>query len=168
MAPEMVIMMNQTSAEKKGYSYAVDWWSLGITLYKLLTGNRPFLPLTPTVEAASENPEYSILFQEINYPSYMSSKVIDLIKRFLDTDEYTRLGSGATGAKDIKDHPFFEDIIWSMLELKQIPPPFIPQVKTLNEMPKFTSFDQMLNGLGKEDWLNDTVQKDDQEYFLSW
>ena len=39
-APEMVIMLGQTSAEKVGYTNAVDWWSLGVTIYKLLTGFR--------------------------------------------------------------------------------------------------------------------------------
>jgi hypothetical protein len=38
MAPEMVIMINQSSSEKSGYTCAVDWWSLGVTAYKLLTG----------------------------------------------------------------------------------------------------------------------------------
>ena len=38
MAPEMVIMLNQASFEKTGYTCAVDWWSLGVTMYKLLTG----------------------------------------------------------------------------------------------------------------------------------
>ena len=36
----MVIMLGQTSAEKVGYTNAVDWWSLGVTIYKLLTGFR--------------------------------------------------------------------------------------------------------------------------------
>jgi serine/threonine protein kinase len=42
MAPEMVIMLNQSSSERRGYTNAVDWWSLGITAFKLLTGYKPF------------------------------------------------------------------------------------------------------------------------------
>jgi serine/threonine protein kinase len=38
MAPEMVIMLSQASYEKTGYTCAVDWWSLGVTMFKLLTG----------------------------------------------------------------------------------------------------------------------------------
>ena len=42
MAPEMVIIMRQPSHEKVGYTKAVDYWSLGVTLFKLLTGSKPF------------------------------------------------------------------------------------------------------------------------------
>ncbi|KAJ1408395.1 kinase-like domain-containing protein, partial [Ochromonadaceae sp. CCMP2298] len=38
MAPEMVVMLSQASYEKTGYTCAVDWWSLGVTMFKLLTG----------------------------------------------------------------------------------------------------------------------------------
>ena len=52
MAPEMVLMLNrppmygeakekkQVTREliKRGYTHAVDWWSLGVTAFKLLTG----------------------------------------------------------------------------------------------------------------------------------
>lgn len=98
MAPEMVIMLSSSmpsdyptprrgvlnnpdrTATKKlmrrGYTSAVDWWSLGVTAFKLLTGNRPFADkammafvdmATSTLHAAvGENAhfkEYSMLFQ---------------------------------------------------------------------------------------------------------
>jgi serine/threonine protein kinase len=43
MAPEMVIMLSQASYEKTGYTCAVDWWSLGVTMFKLLTGAQPYI-----------------------------------------------------------------------------------------------------------------------------
>lgn len=42
MAPEVVVMMNQMECKRHGYSYAVDWWSLGATIYKMYTGARPY------------------------------------------------------------------------------------------------------------------------------
>jgi serine/threonine protein kinase len=118
MAPEMVIMLGQTSAEKVGYTNAVDWWSLGVTIFKLLTGFRwvihslihsfihscidscihdfshcrpfseenftEFMEMVPTINgrhAPVGLPEYSILFQQIPFPSYMSSDAADLISK---------------------------------------------------------------------------------------
>lgn len=34
MAPEVV--------NRKGHSYAADWWSFGVLMYELLTGGLPF------------------------------------------------------------------------------------------------------------------------------
>ena len=42
MAPEMVIILAQYNSEIVGYTYSVDWWSLGVCIYKFLTGSRPF------------------------------------------------------------------------------------------------------------------------------
>ena len=45
MAPEMVILLKQglydaNGAEMKEYTNAVDYWSLGVTVFRLLTGDR--------------------------------------------------------------------------------------------------------------------------------
>ena len=34
----MLIQESQTAEEKQGYTTAVDWWSLGITVFVLLNG----------------------------------------------------------------------------------------------------------------------------------
>ena len=42
MAPEMLVMLSQPRAQAKGYTKAVDWWSLGATIFKLFVGVKPF------------------------------------------------------------------------------------------------------------------------------
>lgn len=86
----MVIMLTQHSRDKVGYSNAVDWWSLGVTMFKLLTGFRPFfeenfasfMDMTPTLRAKADrgaSPEYAILFQQIPFPRSMSENTVDII-----------------------------------------------------------------------------------------
>jgi serine/threonine kinase 32 len=40
MAPEILA--------KRGYTYTIDWWSLGVCAYELLFGRRPFRGKTNT------------------------------------------------------------------------------------------------------------------------
>jgi len=180
MAPEMVIMLSQSSGEKVGYSNAVDWWSLGVTIFKLLTGYRPFTEenFNAFVEMATTldgqfsfndaPPEYAMLFQEIPFPEYISGPARDFISKLLDVNEKSRLGSGPTGINDIKTHHFFKGIDWDLLGQKHVEPPFKPEVKSLDESSVYPSFEAMLKDLGKENWLTDEPTEHDQKYFANW
>ena len=46
-------------ASSKPYGYAVDWWSYGVTLYKLLYG---VLPFTSTTESVYYQIKYQPIF----------------------------------------------------------------------------------------------------------
>jgi hypothetical protein len=72
------------------------------------------------------SPEYAILFQIIPFPRTMPENTVDVITRFLDVNEVTRLGAGNTGVSDIKKHPYFANIDWELLEQKHVEPPFKP------------------------------------------
>lgn len=181
MAPEMVIMLTQSSRDKVGYSNAVDWWSLGVTMFKLLTGFRPFseenftsfMDMAPTLRAKvsqGASPEYAILFQHIPFPRSMSENTVDIISRFLDVSEKTRLGAGLRGVKDIKEHPYFANINWELLEQKHVEPPFKPVNKSLahNDSHRYPSFDALLANIGKSAWTNEIPAPEEQKYFAAW
>jgi len=181
MAPEMVIMLNQASYEKTGYTDAIDWWSLGVTMFKLLTGYRPFtddnfntfVEMATTMNALVREhcdiPEYAILFQEIPFPPVIQGEAKDLISKLLDVNPKTRLGSGLHGAKNIKNHPFFKTIDWHRLEQKQIEPPFKPEhPKILDQLQPYPDFEKMMEEFGKREWLDDMPSKESQRYFVNW
>lgn len=181
MAPEMVIMLSQTSKEKIGYTNAVDWWSLGVTIYKLLTGSRPFskenfntfMEMAPSIDG-HKGPaamlEFAILFQQIPFAPFpfISADAIDLITRLLDVNDKTRLGSGPSGLGDIKAHSFFRSINWELLEQKHMLPPYRPDLKPPSEIPLYPSFEVMMSELQRSDWLSEAPNPADQKYFSDW
>jgi len=181
MAPEMVIMLTQSSREKVGYSNAVDWWSLGVTMFKLLTGYRPFseenftsfMDMAPTLRAKANmgaSPEYAILFQQIPFPRAMSDNAVDIISRLLDVNEKTRLGSGPRGVAEIKEHPFFDNIKWELLEQKHVEPPYKPTIKSsaMSDPHRYPTFEALLTDIGKTSWLTDVPDPEDQKFFAAW
>lgn len=180
MAPEMVIMMSQSRGEKSGYTCAVDWWSLGVTMYKLLTGVKPFdneTAITSYLESKMSffapggvhySQEYLMLFRDIYIPDYISTNAADLINGLLDVNENTRLGSGTVGLHKLKSHAFFEGIDWEKLEQKHLIPPYIPAVPKLQEKAHFPDFPTMMGSLNKTEWLEDKPREKDDKYYKDW
>jgi serine/threonine protein kinase len=98
-----------------------------------------------------------------------SFQMKDLIKRLLDVNPKTRLGSGPNGAKDIKAHVFFQSIDWNRLEQKHIDPPFKPDhPRMLDALQPYPDFERMMEEFGKREWLEELPSKDIQKYFLNW
>ena len=50
-------------------------------------------------------------------PSILQGHIRDLLERLLMIDPESRLGM-QYGIKEIKDHPFFDDIDWQRLSMK--------------------------------------------------
>jgi serine/threonine protein kinase len=194
MAPEMVLLLSRPpmygdSADKqatrkqikKGYNSAVDWWSLGVTTFKLLTGSRPFgdHQMHAIVEMAStlnhvvgENlhfREYAMLFQKIAFPNYVSPAAQDFINSLLCVDDDSRLGTGENGIQNIKSHPFFAEIDWDSLELKQIPPPYIPYgIDYFDGFNPVQDLKSLLTMYSKEHYLEEAPDEEHQKYFQDW
>ncbi len=181
MAPEMIVMLNQPRYEKIGYTRMVDWWSMGVTLYRMLMGYRPFdsPEFTKFVELSTimhnklnehmEFEKYSKLFQELKRPCEpkVSDEAWDLISQFLEVDEHKRLGSGRIGIDLIKDHPFFRNIEWNLLENKHLPPPEFEKKPPI-EKPRVQNYEILLKSLKKDSWLKDTIPPSDQQFFQRW
>ena len=94
MAPEII------EQKGKGYSFEVDIWSIGIIMYKLLTGNYPF------VEKSTDTKEIykQILENNLEFPSepQISDVSKDLIRQILVKEPKKR-----PGLNQIVYHDFF-------------------------------------------------------------
>lgn len=119
MAPELI-------QGDCGHNFTVDWWSLGVLTYELLTGASPF-----TVEGEKNVPaEISkrILKAQPPIPRSFSKHGKDFILRLLNKQPAKRLG--ANGSDEVKNHPFFDGIHWTDLLAKRIQPPFRPNISS--------------------------------------
>ncbi|XP_034635373.1 serine/threonine-protein kinase 32A isoform X3 [Trachemys scripta elegans] len=116
MAPEMF-----NSTKPTGYSFAVDWWSLGITAYELLRGRRPYhiRSNTSTNEIA-----HVVKTATVMYPAAWSKEMVSLLKKLLEPNPEERFAQ----LKDIQDFPYLADINWDAVLQKRIMPGFIPTV----------------------------------------
>ncbi|TKA31279.1 hypothetical protein B0A50_02124 [Salinomyces thailandicus] len=121
----------------QGYTKAVDWWTLGVLLYEMLTGLPPFYD-------ENTNEMYrKILAEPLHFPGpeIVPPAARDLLTRLLDRDATRRLGSN--GASEIKAHPFFHSIDWRKLLDRKYEPSFKPNVldelDTANFDKEFTS-----------------------------
>ncbi|BAM79488.1 similar to serine/threonine protein kinase AKT [Cyanidioschyzon merolae strain 10D] len=92
----------------------VDWWALGILAYFLLAG-------TPPYYAPTEREVYRMILDERSEPAWQggymtgaSAVCKDFLRRLMDRNPRTRLGSGASGTADDVDevlaHPFFSGV----------------------------------------------------------
>ncbi|XP_022254813.1 ribosomal protein S6 kinase alpha-5-like, partial [Limulus polyphemus] len=120
MAPEVV------KGGRCGHDFSVDWWSVGVLFYELLTGNSPF---TPQGDKNSQS-EISkrILHSQPPQPDHASAAAKDFIYRTLIKNPRKRLGGGPEDALELKRHKFFRVLNWDKLSKKQISAPFIPKI----------------------------------------
>ncbi|XP_072751838.1 ribosomal protein S6 kinase alpha-5 isoform X2 [Anoplolepis gracilipes] len=142
MAPEVV------RGGSTGHDIAVDWWSVGVLTYELLTGSSPFTSMDG--DNTQQDISKRILRNDLPpKPNYLSEEVWDFISRLLVKDPRRRLGGGPRDAKDLKEHPFFMNaapgFTWKALENKQIKPPIVPKITheldTSNFSDEFTKMD---------------------------
>jgi len=113
--------------QKKPYGPAVDIFSYGVTLYRMLSGKKPFRGHTRQdfdKAVCNDEPVYD--------PDIFSPTAISLLKGLLEKDPKKRLGCGKGGTQAIKDHPFFASIDWGLLEIGYLDPPFTPSKHDVN------------------------------------
>uniref|UniRef100_A0A8D1BUK3 Protein kinase C n=1 Tax=Sus scrofa TaxID=9823 RepID=A0A8D1BUK3_PIG len=115
------------------YGPSVDWWALGVLMYEMMAGQPPF-------EADNEDDLFeSILHDDVLYPVWLSKEAVSILKAFMTKNPHKRLGCVAAqnGEDAIKQHPFFKEIDWVLLEQKKIKPPFKPRIKTKRDVNNF-------------------------------
>ncbi|XP_063297723.1 serine/threonine-protein kinase N2-like [Pelobates fuscus] len=117
----------------KPYTRAVDWWSFGVVIYVMLSGKFPFESHDLKKLTAS------IIKGKFIYPEFLSRNSTSIIKQLLTKKVKARLGASKKDAQDVKEHPFFEQIDWAALLLKNVRPPFLPDIRGAEDVRNFSS-----------------------------
>lgn len=127
LAPEVIT--------SKGYTYSVDWWSLGVLIYEMIAGYPPFYSSNPMKLYEK------ILIGQFKTPDIMTPVCKSIVKGFLEVDPTKRLGSLKAGVFDIKSHKWFHDTDWYSILHQKIDPPYIPICKGSGDIANFPEFD---------------------------
>uniref|UniRef100_A0A2K5DV40 Serine/threonine-protein kinase 32C n=1 Tax=Aotus nancymaae TaxID=37293 RepID=A0A2K5DV40_AOTNA len=113
-----------------GYSFEVDWWSVGVMAYELLRGWRPY-------DIHSSNAVESLvqLFSTVSvqYVPTWSKEMVALLRKLLTVNPEHRLSS----LREVQAAPALAGVRWDRLSEKTVEPGFVPNKGRLHCDPTF-------------------------------
>jgi len=123
-APEVVLGFQ--------YNHIADFFSLGVMIYRCLCGKKPFLRKSrkrgdkkKQHHRKSSALDRNVIEMEPEFsPHYFSPKARSILKGLMAKNPPTRLGY--FNIIDIKQHPWFDEIDFGLLEAGYLKPPFDP------------------------------------------
>ncbi|XP_019756039.2 cGMP-dependent protein kinase 1 [Dendroctonus ponderosae] len=130
LAPEII--------QKLPHDKGVDYWALGIFIYELLVGKSPFRN-----EEHNDLKTYQAIlrgFDFVTFPSIISPRARNLIKKLCKHTSIDRLGCLKNGVKDIQTHPWFSKLDWEKLRQKELEPPIRIALNGKTDTRYFESF----------------------------
>uniref|UniRef100_A0A8C6YDV1 Serine/threonine kinase 32C n=1 Tax=Naja naja TaxID=35670 RepID=A0A8C6YDV1_NAJNA len=113
-----------------GYSFEVDWWSLGVIAYELLRGWRPY-------DIHSNSPVESLvqLFSTVSvqYTTAWSKDMVALLRKLLTVNPEHRFSS----LSNIQTSSYLSNVDWDEICEKKVEPGFVPNKGRLHCDPTF-------------------------------
>ena len=135
LAPEIIL--------SKGHDKGVDYWAFGVLIYEMLVGRSPFYAYgTDQVSLFKRIVQVKYSFP----PGALVNEIAqDLIQRLIVRRQSNRFGCLARADMDIRDHAWFSVISTEKLLQKQIPAPWVPQIKDPLDASHFDSYKHVEN-----------------------
>jgi len=151
LAPEVI--------NGKGHSFGVDWWTLGVLLFEMLSSTPPFVD--HEVHAVYKK----ILKSHVRFPRFFSKTSKTLILGLLRKKQTRRLGVIKGGADTIRNHPFFEQAEewdWESLQNQTMQPPIIPELEDAFDLHNFAD---TLSDSESESEEAQSIEESEEEFF---
>ncbi|RCN42860.1 hypothetical protein ANCCAN_11147 [Ancylostoma caninum] len=157
MAPELL--------SKKGYGMDVDWWSLGILLYELITGRTPFSKDTQeeTFEAirggdlqfpdefraeARKELDFRLELKKFLMMLLLNRSYREVVEKLLDRNPCNRAPNESLLA-------WYAAIDWRDVEGLKIQPPFKPAPFEISELQPLEGSDEVASSQRERDLFAD-------------
>lgn len=128
VAPEIIL--------NKGHDIGSDYWSVGILIFELLSGNPPFAGNDPMST-------YNLILkgiEAVDFPRKVPKIAGSLVKRLCRENAVDRLGYQRGGIKDVQKHKWFEGFSWENLRNGSLEAPYIPKVVDNTDLNNFDKY----------------------------
>jgi cGMP-dependent protein kinase len=141
LAPEVLL--------RKGYGKGCDYWGLGILIFEMVVGDTPWADKRDELQQAEAICKG---FSAHDIPKFIrDSKCKDIMRALCNKDPAKRLGCMKNGAGDVKNHPWFASMDWGALLSKDIRAPWVPPMRSTDDVSNFPEQDQLLTSFNQFD-----------------
>merc|ERR1712032_842465 len=118
-----------------GQTCAVDWWTLGVFLFELMTGKPPFESQHPMQIYAKVMKGIG----KVSFPPKCTGACADLVKALLRKDPADRLPMKPGKTNNVKTHKFYAGFGWTKMFEQTLPAPYKPCVKNTTDIENFSA-----------------------------
>jgi protein kinase A len=105
----------------------VDWYALGVLIFEMVTGLPPY-------HQQEANPV--MLYEKIiagpsriRWPNIFTPFAKDMVLKLMEGDPSKRYGNLRHGSGDVFAHPWFREVDWEKLAMREITAPYQPTIE---------------------------------------
>ncbi|KAK7472320.1 cAMP-dependent protein kinase catalytic subunit, variant 2 [Stygiomarasmius scandens] len=112
--------------QQQRYNKSVDWYALGVLIFEMISGLPPYHQ--PEANPVALYEKIIAGPSHIRWPNVFSSLAKDMILKLMEGDASKRYGNLRHGSGDVFAHPWFTEVDWEKLAMREITAPYLPKI----------------------------------------